>query len=140
MDVSRPLRRRSERSRRTRAAVRRRPRGLVPVLAAIAFEYLERWAHQCQIRRALGLGSLADSPLLEIGHDIIATIAGAPSGDRAVSADDSDTSWIIGPIVLGARQQAADILTFGHTAAEVAVLVEGPDDAVHRFAARVGRR
>lgn len=111
-----------------------------PFWHAIAREYLERWAHHSQIRRALGLGSLADSPFLEIGHAIVATVAGAPTGDGAVSADDSDTRWAVGPIVLGARQQTADILTLGHSAAEVTALVEGADDVVHQFAARVGRR
>lgn len=111
-----------------------------PFWHAIAREYLERWAHHSQIRRALGLGSLADSPFLDVGHAIIASVAGAPTGDGATSANDSDTPWTIGPIVLGARQRAADILTLAHSAPEVAALVEGPDDAVHQFAARVGRR
>jgi hypothetical protein len=111
-----------------------------PFWHAIAREYLERWAHHSQIRRALGLGSLSDSPFLDIGHAIIATVAGAPAVFGAVSADDIETPWTIGPIVLGARQQAADILTLGHSTAEVIALVEGPEDAVHAFAARVGRR
>jgi hypothetical protein len=75
---------------------------------------------------------------LEIGHAIVATVAGAPTTS---SADDEPTGcWIVGPVVLGPRQQAADILTLGHTAEEVEALVDGPDDAVHAFAARVGRR
>lgn len=111
-----------------------------PVWHAIAREYLERWAHHSQIRRALGLGSLADSPFLDVGHAIVASVAGHPPGDGAVSADDGDTPWTIGPIVLGARQRAADILTLAMSPAEVADLVDGPDDAVHQFAARVGRR
>lgn len=110
-----------------------------PFWHAIAREYLERWAHHSQIRRALGLGSLADSLFLEVGHAIIATVAGAPTGDEGVSADDSDALWTIGPITLGARQQAADILTLGHSAAEVTALVDGPSDSVRQFAARVGR-
>jgi uncharacterized protein (TIGR03083 family) len=111
-----------------------------PFWHAIAREYLERWAHQSQIRRALGLGSLADSPFLEVGHAIIATVAGAPTVDGAGPTDASEPLWVIGPIHLGPRQQAADILTLGHSAAEVIALVEGPDDAVQAFAARVGRR
>lgn len=110
-----------------------------PFWHAIAREYLERFAHHSQIRRALGLGSLADSPLLDVGHDIIATVAGAPTGER-VAADDSETRWTIGPLILGARQQAADILTLGHTAGEVTALVDGPRDLVAQFAERVGRR
>lgn len=111
-----------------------------PFWHAIAREYLERFAHHSQIRRALGLGSLADSPFLDVGHDIIATVAGAPTGDRVVAADDSETQWTIGPLILGARQRAADILTLGHTAAEVTALVDGPRDLVGRFADRAGRR
>jgi uncharacterized protein (TIGR03083 family) len=111
-----------------------------PFWHAIAREYLERWAHHSQIRRALGLGSLADSPFLDVGHAIISTVAGAPTGDGALAADESDIRWAIGPIVLGSRARAADILTLGHSAAEVAALVDGPDDAVHHFAVRVGRK
>lgn len=83
---------------------------------------------------------MAESPFIDIGHDIIATIAGAPTGRGAVSEADSDTPWRVGPIVLGSREQAGDILTLGHSAREVTALVEGPDDVVHEFAARVGRR
>lgn len=114
-----------------------------PFWHAIAREYLERWAHHSQIRRALGLGALADSPFLDVGHDIIATVAGAPTGDpavAAVAAGDWDTPWTIGPLVLGARQQAADILTLGHGAAEVSTLVQGPAALVEQFAHHVGRR
>lgn len=111
-----------------------------PFWHAIAREYLERWAHHSQIRRALGLGSLADSPFLDVGHAIIATIAGAPTSGDEIGADDADQLWTIGPLVLGSRQQAADILTLGHTAAEVVALIEGPSDLVEQFAARVGRR
>ena len=110
-----------------------------PFWHAIAREYLERWAHHSQIRRALGLGSLADAPFLDVGHEIIATVAGAPTGEGRVPAD-SDTPWSIGPLILGTRQQAADILTLGHSAAEVTALVGGPNDLVNQFAARVGRR
>jgi uncharacterized protein (TIGR03083 family) len=111
-----------------------------PFWHAIAREYLERWAHHSQIRRALGLGSLDDSPFLDIGHSIVATVAGAPTDDRVVSTDDTETPWTIGPIILGPRRQAADILTLTHTSDEVRALVEGPDDVVQLFALRVGRR
>lgn len=111
-----------------------------PFWHAIAREYLERFAHHSQIRRALGLASLADSPFLDVGHDIIATVAGAPTGERSAGPDSSEQPWTIGPLVLGARQQAADILSLGRTAAEVAVLVDGPSDLVDQFAERVGRR
>ena len=111
-----------------------------PFWHAIAREYLERWAHHSQIRRALGLGSLAEAPFLETGHAIIATVAGAPTGDAVESVDACDEPWMIGPIVLGGRSQAADLLTLGHTAREVAELVDGPADLVREFAERVGRR
>jgi uncharacterized protein (TIGR03083 family) len=110
-----------------------------PFWHAIAREYLERWAHHSQIRRALGLGSLAEAPFLETGHAIIATVAGAPT-EGTIPPVDNDSMWTIGPIVLGGRSQAADILTLGHSAQEVTALVEGPHDLVREFAARVGRR
>lgn len=109
-----------------------------PFWHAIAREYLERWAHHSQIRRALGLGSLAVTPFLETGHAIVATVAGVPATTDGWQ-DDPD-HWTIGPVVLGSRQQAADILTLAHTADEVTALVDGPADAVREFALRVGRR
>lgn len=111
-----------------------------PLWHAIAREYLERWAHHSQIRRALGLGSLDEAPFLEVGHAIIATVAGAPTGEEIASDEDADLPWSIGPIVLGGRSQTADILTLGHSAQEVADLADGPADSVREFATRVGRR
>jgi uncharacterized protein (TIGR03083 family) len=111
-----------------------------PLWHAIAREYLERWAHHSQIRRALGLGSLAEAPFLEVGHAIIATVAGAPTGEEIASAEDADLPWSIGSIVLGGRSQTADILTLGHSAQEVADLADGPADSGREFATRVGRR
>ncbi len=111
-----------------------------PFWHAIAREYLERWAHHSQIRRALELGSLADAPFLEVGHAIIATVAGAPTSDDTTPSADPDSLWTIGPIVLGPRSQAADILTLGHTATQVATLVDGPHGLVQEFAVRTGRR
>ncbi len=81
-----------------------------PFWHAIAREYLERWTHHSQIRRALGLGSLAESPLLDVGVQIVATAAGVLPSARAGHADD----WAIGPIVLGSREQTADILTLAY--------------------------
>ena len=105
-----------------------------PFWQAIAREFLERWAHHSQIRRALGRPSLAEPPFLETGARIIAAVAGA---DADVPAD-GDVG--IGPLGLGDRDQAAAILTLAHTEAEVRDLVRGPDDLVAAFAARVGRR
>ena len=116
------------------------PRCSSPFWPAIAREYLERWVHHSQIRRALGLGSLADSPFLDVGHAIIATVAEAAPEDRRIDADDAHTAWTIGPLTLGDRGQTADLLTLAHSAEEVAALVEGPGDLVEQFAARVGRR
>ena len=67
-------------------------------------------------------------------------LAGAPTSDPEGQTDHADDEWSVGPIRLGMRLQAADILTLGHTADEVAALVDGPADLVREFAARVGRR
>jgi len=64
----------------------------------------------------------------------------APTGEGTVPSDDPDSLWTIGPLVLGSRSQATDILTLGHSAQEVAALVDGPPDLVREFALRVGRR
>lgn len=104
-----------------------------PFWQAIAREYLERWAHHSQIRRALGRPSLDQAPFLEIGARIIATVAGAPA------VVDSDHVGI-GPLHLGDRPRAAALLTLAHTPAEVRELVDGPHDDVAAFATRVGRR
>jgi uncharacterized protein (TIGR03083 family) len=110
--------------------------GTSPYWHAIAREYLERWAHHSQIRRALGMSSLAQSPFIDVGIQIIATVAGA----AAIAPTADDGVWSIGPLVLGPRQQAADILTLAHTESEVCALMEGPAELVQQFASRVGRR
>lgn len=107
-----------------------------PFWQAIVREYLERWAHQSQIRRALGRPSLADSPFLDIGLQIVATAAAT---EASLPADDTEP-WAIGPLVLGDRQQAADILTLAHHEDDVRQLVGGPAELVAEFATRVGRR
>lgn len=45
-----------------------------PFWQAIAREYLERWIHHSQIRRALGLGSLADRLFLGTGIEVAASM------------------------------------------------------------------
>jgi uncharacterized protein (TIGR03083 family) len=110
--------------------------GTSPYWQAIAREYLERWAHHSQIRRALGMGSLADSPFLDVGVQVIATVAGAP----AVAPGSEDGVWSIGPVVLGSRQQTADVLTLAHAEDVVCALVDGPTELVKQFATRVARR
>src|SRR5207245_11183190 len=96
---------------------------------------LERLVLDSQIRRALGLPSLADRQFLVPGVEVCAAIArmepGIPKGP--------DGAWSIGPIVLGSAQQAADILTRAHTAEVVRGLVSGPADVVALFAAVAGR-
>lgn len=107
-----------------------------PFWQAIAREYLERWAHHSQIRRALGLGSLAASPFLDVGLQIVAGVAGMePVAPVAESGD-----FAIGPIVLGPTEQAANILTLAHTEGEVVSLIDGPPEMVTEFASRVARR
>jgi uncharacterized protein (TIGR03083 family) len=106
-----------------------------PFWQAIAREYIERWVHHCQIRRALGLRSLAQEPFLTVGMEVVAAAAGV----EAQAPVEPDGSWALGPVVLGSAQQAADILTRGHTAEEVRTLVSGPAEAVELLATFAGR-
>jgi hypothetical protein len=62
---------------------------------------LERWLHHSQIRRALGLGSLAEEPFLTVGVELVAAavvlepgIPPAPYG-----------AWALGPVALGRAQR-----------------------------------
>lgn len=105
-----------------------------PYWHAIVREYLERWTHHSQIRRALGRPSLADSPFLEVGARIVATVAELP----VVVPATGDVT--LGPLTLGSRGQAADLLTLAHHEADAIALIGGPDDAVRAFAARIARR
>lgn len=106
-----------------------------PLWQAIAREYLERWVHHSQIRRALGRESLANEPFLPIGVQVAAAAAGVEAG----APSSSDGTWALGPVVLGSAQQASDILTRAHTADQVRALVSGPADAVEMLAAFAGR-
>jgi hypothetical protein len=106
-----------------------------PFWQAIAREYLERWIHHSQMRRALGLGALAERLFLEIGVEVAAAIGRLVPG----MPNDPDGEWSLGAVVLGPAQQAANILTRGHTAEEVERLAQGPDEAVALFAAVTGR-
>ncbi len=107
-----------------------------PFWQAIAREYLERWTHQSQIRRAVGLSSLDDQPFLEVGTRIVAGVVGEP----VLVPDEPGGEWAIGPLGLGPTSQAAAILTLAHTEPEVTALVDGPPDLVAQFATRVSRR
>ena len=106
-----------------------------PSWHAIAREYLERWVHHSQIRRALGLGSLADRQFLEVGIEVIAAIGRVEPGIPPHQEGD----WAVGVVVLGPAQQAADVLTRRHTAAEVEQLVTGPPRGVSMLSALAAR-
>lgn len=112
------------------------PGEMSPYWQAIAREYLERWTHHSQIRRALGQGSLAASPYLDVGLRIVSGVA----GHAPLIPASPDGEWAMGDLLLGPREAAADILTLRHTADDVRALVAGPDDTVAAFAERVGRR
>jgi uncharacterized protein (TIGR03083 family) len=106
-----------------------------PFWQAIAREYLERWIHHSQIRRALGLGSLADPQFLSPGIEVTAAIAQM----EPVVPTDPRGSWGFGPIALGPAQQAADILTRAHTAGSIRQLASGPAEMVDLVAAVAGK-
>jgi hypothetical protein len=102
-----------------------------PFWHAIAREYIERWVHHSQIRRAVGLGSLADDRFLRVGIEVAAAAAGVEPG----IATEPDGWWTLGPVTLGPAQQAADILRRAHTADDVRKLARGPAAAVDLLAA-----
>jgi uncharacterized protein (TIGR03083 family) len=106
-----------------------------PFWQAIAREYFERWIHHSQIRRALGLTSLADRQFLKPGVEVVAAIARMEPGIPT----SLDGLWAVGPVVFGPAEQAAAILTRAHTADEVRVLASGPSDLVQLLAAGLGR-
>jgi uncharacterized protein (TIGR03083 family) len=103
-----------------------------PYWQAIAREFMERWVHHSQIRRAVGLPSLAEDRFVTTGVGVVAAAAQVePNFDQGV--------WWIGPLELGDTQQTADLLTRAHTADEVRRLVAGPQTAVDLAAAMFGR-
>jgi uncharacterized protein (TIGR03083 family) len=106
-----------------------------PFWQAIAREYLERWIHHSQIRRALGQGSLADPQFLRTGIEVAAVMAHM----EPVVPTDPEGSWGFGPIVLGPAQQAADILTRAHTTESIRQLAGGPAEMVDLVAAVAGK-
>ena len=103
-----------------------------PYWQAIAREYMERWVHHSQIRRAVGVSSLADEQFVRTGVSVVAAAAGAEPSFV-------DGQWSIGPLRLGDTQQTADLLTRRHTDDEIRALVSGPDDAVDLAAASFAR-
>jgi uncharacterized protein (TIGR03083 family) len=106
-----------------------------PFWQAIAREYMERWVHHSQVRRALGLGSLAEDRFLRVGL----AVAGAASGVDPQEPVDPHGSWALGPVVLGPALEAADILTRARTAQEIRDLASGPPQGVERLAVFAGR-
>jgi len=107
-----------------------------PFWHAIAREYLERWVHHSQIRRALERGPLDDQPFLEVGMTVAAA---AFAGVEPGIPTRPDGSWSLGTVVLGDRTQAANILTKGLTSTQILSVVTGPPDAVAALAAFAGR-
>ena len=105
---------------------------LSPYWQAIAREYVERWVHQSQIRRAVGVPSLADEQFVRTGVSVVA--AAAETDSTFV-----DGQWSIGPARLGDMQQTADLLTRRFTGDEIRALVTGPDDAVELAASNFAR-
>jgi uncharacterized protein (TIGR03083 family) len=106
-----------------------------PFWQAIAREYLERWVHHSQIRRALGLGSLADRQFLRTGVEVAAAMAQS----EPVVPKDPEGVWGYGAIVLGPTKQAADILTRAHTSESIRQLASGPAEMIDLISAVAGR-
>jgi uncharacterized protein (TIGR03083 family) len=106
-----------------------------PFWQAIAREYLERWIHHSQIRRALGLSPLSDHWFLEAGVEVVGAIARL----EPIVPTTPDSTWSIGPISLGSAEQAAAILTRAYTPDEVCELATGPSEVLQLFAAAIGR-
>jgi uncharacterized protein (TIGR03083 family) len=106
-----------------------------PFWHAIAREYFERWIHHSQIRRALGLSSLADRHFLMPGVEVVAAIARVEPGIPT----NLNGPWALGSVALGPSEQAAAILTRAHTDEEVQELASGPPDLIQTLAAGLGR-
>ena len=102
---------------------------------AIAREYVERWIHHSQIRRALGLSSLDDRQFLVPGIEVVAA---ALRLDPVVPPGE-DGDWAIGEVVLGRAAQAAAMLTRAYTTEQVRPLLRGPSDLAERLSAALGR-
>ncbi len=106
-----------------------------PFWHAIAREYMERWVHHSQVRRALGLGALSDDPFLRVGIEVAAAAAQVEPGVPTQQEGD----WALGPVVLGPAQQAAETLTRAHPDVDIRRRVTGPSEAVDLLAAFAGR-
>src|SRR3954469_4286631 len=95
-----------------------------PFWHAIGREYIERWVHHSQIRRALSLPSVSDRDFLVPGVEV--TAAAMRLNPRTPATGDGE--WGFGEVVLGSSQQAADILTRAHTTREIHALAKGAGD------------
>lgn len=103
-----------------------------PLWHAINREFVERWVHHSQIRRALGLGSLSDRRFLSVGIEVVAAAFG-------VEHEEIDGRWELDGVALGDDDQTAAILTRGHTAGEIRARVTGPAERVELLATVAGR-
>ena len=106
-----------------------------PLWQSVAREYVERWVHHSQIRRALGLGSLADDPFVAVGVGVIAAASGLP----ATAPTPSDDVWSIGDVTLGTTAQTADLLTRAHTRDAVRQSITGPAEQVEALGPFIDR-
>jgi uncharacterized protein (TIGR03083 family) len=106
-----------------------------PFWQAIGREYIERWVHHSQIRRALGLESLADRQFVRTGIEV----AAAMIQSEPVVPTNPEGVWGFGSIVLGPSQQAADILTRAHTAESIRQLVSGPPEMIELISVVAGK-
>jgi uncharacterized protein (TIGR03083 family) len=109
--------------------------GSSPFWQAVAREYLERWIHHSQIRRALGLSSLSDRRFLVPGIEVVGAIARL---EPKIPTTPEGT-WSIGPIALGSTEQTAAILTRAYGPDEVCELASGPFEILQLFGAAIGR-
>ena len=103
-----------------------------PFWHAVGREYIERWIHHSQIRRALGRGSVSDRRFLTVGLEVVAAAFG-------VEQHHVEGGWELNGVVLGDDDQTAAILTRGHTAEEIRQLVTGPADQIELLATIAGR-
>ena len=106
-----------------------------PLWHVIAREYVERWIHRSQIRRALGLSSLYDRQFLVPGIEVVA----AALRMEPVIPPCGDGEWAIGEIVLGRAAQAAAVLTRAYPPEQLPRLPRGPSDLAERLAPALGR-
>lgn len=108
--------------------------GESPMWQSIAREFLERWVHHSQIRRALDLGSLATEPFLTVGIEIVAAITGLAPSSGAPTGE-----WSLGSTRLGTAVQTADILTRAHADDVLRGLLHGPPEEISALVACAAR-